>query len=141
MNHGPSTAAGTTGTPAGGILVYDGDCGFCTATANLARRLLPERVDVQPWQALDLEPLGLTVEQVTTAAYFVDPDGRLHAGHAAIGRGIEAISPLLRPIGFLLRVPPLSWLAAPIYKAIANNRHRLPGSTCAIPDRRDRTDP
>jgi hypothetical protein len=43
-----------------------------------------------------------------------------------------------RPVGALILLPPISWLAAGVYRLIANNRYRLPGGTpaCAVPQAR-----
>ncbi len=113
------------------LLVFDGDCGFCTSSAMLGRRFLPAEVGVEPWQRLDLDDLGLTVEQVQQAAYFVDADGAVFGGHAAIGRAMEFMNRPLAAIGWLIRRPPVSFVARPVYRIVANNRHRLPGSTDA----------
>lgn len=110
-------------------LVYDGDCGFCTASAKWIERRLDPDVRVEMWQALDLDALGLTTDDVTTAAYFVDADGSLHRGHAGIGRALQHMAAPFRPIGWLMQRPPISWLAAPVYRLVARYRHRLPGAT------------
>ncbi len=135
----PTTAASRTAAEAdvlnhhrrasGGVLIFDGDCGFCTASANRARGILPGTVSVAPWQSLDLDQLGLTVAQVSSAAYFVDESGAQFRGHAAVGRALEIGTRPLRPIGWLLRRPPVAWLAAPLYGLISKYRYRLPGST------------
>ena len=43
-----------------------------------------------------------------------------------------------RPLGALMLVPPISWLAEAVYRIISANRYRLPGATpaCAVPARR-----
>jgi predicted DCC family thiol-disulfide oxidoreductase YuxK len=115
------------------MLIYDGDCGFCTATARwLDRRVGPD-TDVEPWQALDLSEYELTANDVASAAYWVEPSGELQRGHHAVASSLIAVGGLWRPLGRLLRTPPVSWLAALGYTVVAANRHRLPGSTCAIP--------
>lgn len=113
------------------ILIFDGDCGFCTTTAGWIERRLPEPVRVSPWQILDLEELGLTENDVTTAAYWIDGEGRAHRGHLAIGRSLVAAGGFWRLVGHLLLRPPVSWLARPVYSWVAANRHRLPGATDA----------
>lgn len=110
-------------------LVYDGDCGFCTTTAKWIERRLDPDVRVEMWQALDLDAIGLTVDDVTTAAYFVDSDGSLHRGHAGIGRALQYMAAPFRPLGWLMQRPPISWIAAPVYRLVATYRHRLPGAT------------
>ncbi len=112
-------------------LVYDGDCGFCTTSAKWIERRLGDDVRVEMWQALDLESMGLTNDDVTTAAYFVDPDGTLHRGHAGIGRALEHMALPFRPLGWLMQRPPIGWIAAPIYRLVAKYRYRLPGATVA----------
>ena len=114
-----------------GTLVYDGDCGFCTTSAKWIEGHLGDDVQVEMWQALDLESMGLTTDDVTTAAYFVDPDGTLHRGHAGIGRSLEQMSLPFRAVGWAMQRPPVSWIAAPVYTLVAKYRYRLPGATDA----------
>lgn len=112
-------------------LVYDGDCGFCTTSAKWIERRLDAGVRVEPWQTLDLEALGLTIDNVTSAAYFVDEDGSLHRGHDGIGRSLEYTTPAFRLAGRAMQHPPVAWLAAPVYRLVAKYRYRLPGATDA----------
>jgi len=111
------------------LLVFDGDCGFCTASARWIQRRLPHHVRVEPWQSLDLDGLHLTERDVTTAAWWVEASGVNHRGHAAIGRALIAAGGVWRIIGGLMVTPPVSWVARPAYWLIARNRHRLPGAT------------
>jgi len=114
-----------------GLLIYDGDCGFCTTTANYARRLLPDDVAVEPWQSLDLELYDLTMADVLSAAYFVDQEGTKHRGHMAVGVALGRMPVPFHPAGWLIRNPPVSWLAAVIYDLVARYRFKLPG-TCSL---------
>ena len=69
------------------MLIYDGDCGFCTMCARWIERRLRIPISVVPWQEIhDLGQLELTRADVTTAAYHVDPYGRLARGHLAIAQ-------------------------------------------------------
>ena len=114
------------------LLVFDGDCGFCTASARWIEARLPsDGPQVEPWQSLELDELGLTEIDVTTAAWWIDDDGARHRGHAAIGRSLMAAGGLWGLVGRLMLVPPVSWLAAAVYAVVARNRHRLPGATDA----------
>lgn len=115
------------------ILVFDGDCGFCTSAA----RWIAARSDVvtEPWQRADLDARGLRLEQVQAAVWFVD-------GHARLG-GADAIAAALRRarrrgwrmLGFALAWPFVRPLAALGYRLVARYRHLLPGGTpeCAMP--------
>ena len=114
------------------MLIYDGDCVFCTRCAVWAEQRLPEGAEVVAWQAVpDLGRYGLTVDDVTSAAYWVDRSGKAHRGHRAAARTLLAIGGAWRLLGALLLVPPISWLAAGLYELIARNRHRMPGGSPA----------
>jgi predicted DCC family thiol-disulfide oxidoreductase YuxK len=113
--------------------VYDADCAFCTRSAQFARRWVDRRgrYAVRPWQQLDLGALGLTAEQCVRAAQFVTATGEVRAGHRAVASALVHGAPPLRPLGSLLLVPGVSWLAARLYAAVAAHRHDLPGGTAA----------
>jgi len=117
------------------VLVYDGDCGFCTRTAEWAEARLPADTTVQPYQWLDLEPLGLTPEDGQRAAWWIDDRGRCHRGHRAAGHALVAMGGLWRVPGALFLIPPISWVAAGIYALVARFRYKLPGGTpaCRLP--------
>jgi predicted DCC family thiol-disulfide oxidoreductase YuxK len=90
---------------------------------------------VEPWQRIDLDALGLTEADVTTAAYWVNERGRTFRGHRSIGKALMAAGGVWKPVGALILLPPFSWLAALLYAIVAKNRHRLPGGTpaCKLP--------
>lgn len=126
------------------VFLYDGDCGFCSASARVIMRQLDRagrsgRPPVLPWQHVDLVALGLTEAECEQAVQWVADPGTPHrvalAGPAAIGAVLRYGGPLWRSAGWVLRqgwVSPLAW---PIYRLIARHRDRLPGGTaaCALP--------
>jgi predicted DCC family thiol-disulfide oxidoreductase YuxK len=113
------------------MLIFDGDCSFCTTSAMWIEHRLPSGARVEPWQRLDLDAFGLTEADVTTAAYWVDERGRTYRGHRSIGKALMAAGGGWKPVGALVLIPPFSWLAALLYVVVAKNRHRLPGGTPA----------
>jgi len=119
------------------LLVFDGDCGFCTTSARWIERRLPETVDVAPWQDLELDGIGLTRDDVVSAAWWIDDSGRCHRGHMAVGHSLRAAGGLWGLLGRLIITPPVSWAARPAYWLVARYRYRLPGATdaCRLPDR------
>ena len=121
--------------PKGPMLIFDGDCSFCTSSAHWIRHRLPDTAQVEPWQRLDLDAYGLTQRDVTTAAYWVDERGTQYRGHRSIGKALVAAGGIWKPVGALILLPPISWLAALGYAIVARNRSRLPGGTpeCKIP--------
>ncbi len=114
-------------------LIYDGDCGFCTQTAAWMR---DRGTAITSWQSIpDLAALGLSEADVTTAAYWIDESGAAHRGHLGIGRALVASNKPWPLVGKAILTPPIRWIAGPIYRLIAKNRFRLPGSTdaCRLP--------
>ncbi|MEO0493614.1 MAG: DCC1-like thiol-disulfide oxidoreductase family protein [Actinomycetota bacterium] len=111
------------------LLIFDGDCGFCTSSAGWIERRLPDDVRVAPWQILELDEYGLTEDDVTTAAYWVDEAGTNYRGHLGIGKSLIAAGGIWTVPGHLIVRPPVSWLAKPIYGWIAKNRHLMPGAS------------
>jgi predicted DCC family thiol-disulfide oxidoreductase YuxK len=124
-----------TGQP---VLVYDGDCGFCTTSVRFAERRIGVRARVTPWQFADLAALGTTRERAGHEVLWIE-DGRAYGGAQAVAKLLIAAGPPWSLPGVLLRVPPLRWAAHWVYRLVAAGRHRLPGGTpaCSLPaDRR-----
>ena len=115
------------------VLVFDGDCAFCTTSARFAKRWVVREgsVSVMPWQRLDLDRLGLTEDQCMAAVQWVGEDGQVAKGHAAIAATLRAGHLVWRPVGALLTAPGLSWLAAKVYAWLAAHRYQMPGGTAA----------
>ncbi|MFD5098540.1 thiol-disulfide oxidoreductase DCC family protein [Streptomyces albidochromogenes] len=121
------------------VLVYDGDCAFCTTSANLAERWVRPRCAMTPWQFADLGALGVTRRRAEYEALWVTPTGAVHGGAQAVARLLLSAGRGWAVLGALLTLPPLSWAAHAVYRLVANNRGRLPGGSpaCALPpDRR-----
>lgn len=127
------------------ILVFDGDCGFCTSCARFFVRWLARaragpaepsagrsvEPSVAPYQRLDLAELGLTADRCRVAVQWVGVDGRVASGHRAIAAALRAGHPVWRPLGALLVAPGFSWLAGRLYSWVAAHRDALPGGTPA----------
>jgi predicted DCC family thiol-disulfide oxidoreductase YuxK len=124
-----------------GVLIYDGDCGFCTTCAHWIEGHWPtDGPTAVPWQRLgaQLSELGLNEHQVAEAAWWVDDFGTA-SGEIAIAKALAATrTPLWRSVGRTLERPAISQAAAPIYRLVVRHRHRLPGAseTCRVEDHR-----
>jgi predicted DCC family thiol-disulfide oxidoreductase YuxK len=116
------------------VLVYDGDCSFCTASAEWVAARWEGPASAVAWQSLapgELERLGLSIDDVRTAAWWIDETGRRSRGHLAIVQALAATSGWSAVCGRLLLIPPFRWLGAAVYPVLARWRHRLPGGTPA----------
>ena len=117
------------------ILLYDGDCGFCTTSARFIERRIPTGAEITPYQFADLQALGTTAERTAHEVVWVARTGRTYGGAQAIARLLMDAGGLWRILGAIGTLPPISWLAAGVYRLVSKNRHRLPGGTpaCALP--------
>lgn len=121
--------------------LYDGDCAFCTTCAGFIARRIPTTARVVPWQFSDLDALGVTQTEAEEAVIWVAPDGPTAAGPVAIARLLVDAGSYWRPLGWVLGLAPVRWVAWPVYRLISRNRHRMPGGTaaCSLPQaERDR---
>ena len=116
------------------VLIFDGDCGFCTRSVNVFKRL-PVDAEVTAYQFADLEAYGTTEERASHEVLWVDHSGRIHGGAQAIARLLLSAGGIYAVAGMLMRTPPLRWIAAGVYRLVANNRQKMPGGTaaCALP--------
>jgi DCC1-like thiol-disulfide oxidoreductase len=133
------------GSAARPLVVFDGDCAFCTSSIHWLAGIFPGAFDTVPYQRADLTALGLTAAQCDAEVqWLADPtrpgDHELHrSGAPAVAALLDAggrrrrgaLGRLARVAGTLAAHPPVSWLAYAIYLAVAANRSRLPGGTPA----------
>jgi predicted DCC family thiol-disulfide oxidoreductase YuxK len=126
------------------VLLYDGDCAFCTSVVNTIVRYLRPPVHFLPWQHVDLDRYGVPQADAVDAVQWVGSDGRRFGGAQAFAAVLCATGGSWWPVGAALRLPVARQLAAVGYRLIAANRHRLPGGTpaCALPpSARDNDEP
>lgn len=117
------------------VFIYDGDCAFCSSCANFIERRIPTTAAVAPWQFTDLESLGVTQAEAEEAVVWVAADRPPVGGPVAIARLLVDAGSFWRPLGRVLGLAPVLWVAWPVYRLIARNRHRMPGGTaaCSLP--------
>lgn len=117
-----------------GLLLFDGDCGFCTWSVGWAQRWVRPKARFQPWQRADIDAFGITADACTEAVQFVHPDGHVDSGGRAVCallRSGRAPWPLMSRCG---SAPGVRTLVDVAYRLVARHRHRLPGATpaCAV---------
>ena len=117
------------------VLIFDGDCGFCTTTANRIKDESTTPIEIRPWQWTELGEFGLT-EAEASAKVQMFVDGKVYAGHAAFAKILRLQKQWwFKLLGAFLVIPPFSWGARVGYFYVAKYRHKLPGGTpaCALP--------
>jgi predicted DCC family thiol-disulfide oxidoreductase YuxK len=117
------------------ILIFDGDCGFCTTTANWIHKNSLITIEVQPYQWAKLEDFGLTAEEAADKVQLV-AEGKVFAGHHCMAK-LLLMQPnvLLKFLGAVMVAPGVDPISAKFYDWVAANRHKLPGGTpaCKMP--------
>ena len=125
----PPTAA--SGRP---LLIFDGDCGFCTTSARAGQRWLG-LAHVEPWQFLDLDALPVSEAQCREAVQWIAADGTVASAHEAVIASMRHAGGVWAVPGRVLALPGVRRLAGVVYRTVARNRYRLPGGTpaCRLP--------
>lgn len=129
----------TAGTP---VLVFDGDCAFCTSSLHFGERLLgTDGWASIPFQFADMDALAAftagaaNAERAQREVLWITPTGRVHGGADAVAKVLLRTRRLPWVLlGGIALLPGVRVLMAGLYRLIAANRHRLPGGTpaCAI---------
>ncbi|MCF2529015.1 thiol-disulfide oxidoreductase DCC family protein [Yinghuangia soli] len=117
------------------VLVYDGDCGFCTKSVEVMERYIDPDVEVTAWQFADLDELGVTAERAMHEVLLVTPTGDVYGGAEAVAKLLSYERGVWTVPGAFMQIPPVNAVAAKVYRLIADNRYNLPGGTpaCALP--------
>lgn len=119
------------------LVITDADCGFCQNSIQFCARHFKGTWINVPNNTVDSSQFGLSDHQITTASWWVESvDGRIRVFGGAKNFGAMMINAgtWRVPIGVLAFIPPFSWIAAGLYRFIAANRGRFPGSTpsCSV---------
>lgn len=106
------------------ILITDGNCAFCQRTANKLVGIVPTG-----WMNIPNTELtntyGLTQEQLAHSVWLIeqpDADPKRYSGAKAVGKILRMRGGLWGALGWLTFIPPASWIAAGMYRLVANNR-------------------
>lgn len=109
----------------GGTLIYDGECGFCTASARWCRaRFGPDHTIAasQDFDDTQLAAMELTRPQVDSAAWWFEPPGPPAGGAEAISRALIAMGGVNAAVGRLIWLPGVRAASKAVYRWVAENR-------------------
>ena len=114
--------------PRRGILLYDGQCGFCLESVKWLRRLdrfgWVELRDVHTEANLATLHPDLTPERCRSEMVLIEPAGRLSGGFGAFRRLCLRL-PLLMGLAPLLYLPGMGWVGTRVYRWVARRRYLL----------------
>jgi predicted DCC family thiol-disulfide oxidoreductase YuxK len=119
------------------LLVFDGDCAFCSSAVEVLRDRVRSDIDYLPWQHLDLAELGLTEDACRHAVQWLPADGAPTSGGRAVSDLLRGAGQPWSTLGRVGGLPGVRAVVELAYRAVAANRHRLPGGTpaCQLPPR------
>lgn len=127
------------------LVLYDDECPLCTFQMKVLTWLdwlnVAALVPLNSERAKEVAP-QLDRETLRAAMHVVTKGGAIHRGARCI-RFLLLRMPLLVPLGLLLWMPGVIWIAEHVYQLIANNRlvlSRVFGckDACAIMPKRER---
>ncbi|MEU9074791.1 DUF393 domain-containing protein [Kitasatospora sp. NPDC004745] len=132
------------------VLVFDGDCSFCSSCVRWGERYLRQTLASGGWEAVpfqfaDLPALDaraggrgeLTAERAEREVLWLTPTGRVYGGAQAVARLLLRTGGAWAFLGAVLTLAPVRPVAGLAYRWVSRNRHRMPGGTaaCALPHR------
>jgi predicted DCC family thiol-disulfide oxidoreductase YuxK len=110
-------------------LLFDGDCGVCSWSAEMAKRIDRERrFIVEPYQIFDESELmrfGINYQKCSRALQVITRRGRVYAGAFGVNYFLWRRFPWSLLVLVSYAIPVLLLLEVIGYWIIANNRHRI----------------
>jgi predicted DCC family thiol-disulfide oxidoreductase YuxK len=108
------------------LLIYDGDCGYCTRWISRWRKWTEGRVIYAPTcEAASAYP-RIPAERFKESVVLVEPDGRVSFGAEAVARSLAVRAPGQVLLWIYERVPGAGGLAEAAYRFVARRRGRWP---------------
>lgn len=108
-------------------LLFDGDCGVCSWSAEIAKRM-NRRFIVEPYQTFDESELmrfGITYEKCSRALQIITRRGQVHAGAFGVNYFLWRCFPWSLLVFLIYAIPVLLLFEVIGYRVIADNRHRI----------------
>jgi predicted DCC family thiol-disulfide oxidoreductase YuxK len=116
------------------ILILDGTCGFCQQCALWIERRLRGPLTFRANQTVSDDELArwsLTRQNLVEAVCVVD-GATTYQGSRAVAAALRQCRAGWPLLGRFIAFPGITIASEAIYRTVARNRHRLPGSTCGI---------
>ncbi len=111
------------------LVIYDGDCAFCSTAARFAQQRVAPSLSYSPYQFTELAKYGITIQQAQSSLKFVTDSGEVLSAHLAVSQIMRSGNKFWQLLGILVDLPMIRSLAALGYKLTAKYRHKLPGGT------------
>jgi len=110
-------------------MLFDGECGICTAFSERARRIDHwHRFRLEPYQSFsqaELNMYGLSREKCARKVYVISRRGRLYSGAIAINFFFWHYMPWRLFVLLMYLIPIFLLFEILVYTLVAKHRHRL----------------
>jgi predicted DCC family thiol-disulfide oxidoreductase YuxK len=122
-------------------LLFDGDCGVCSWSAEVAKRMDGGReFIIEPYQTFeesDLMRFGIDYEKCSRALQVITRKGHVHAGAFGVNCFLWRRFPWSLAVFLVYAIPVLLLFEVIGYRIVAKNRHRISqwfglGSYCGV---------
>lgn len=115
---------------AAGTLFFDGACGMCTRSRDLLLSWnRTGNVQTEPLQSPGTaERLGITPARLLESVRWLDSSGTVYSGAEAANAAVSAAVGTRIPLA-IYRIPGMRFVEEAIYRWVAANRYRFPGTT------------
>ncbi len=111
------------------LLLYDGHCRLCSASARSLMRWADGALTLQSFRDLDVAAeYGLTLEACERAIHLVRSDGVIEHGVGALLGAVR--HRWFAPLFSWVRLPGIWFIADRVYALVSKWRFRLAGTTC-----------
>jgi predicted DCC family thiol-disulfide oxidoreductase YuxK len=108
-------------------LLFDGDCGICTRSAEIARGM-DDRFIIEPYQVfpeIELKIFGITYAKCAKNLQAITRKGRVYSGAFAVNYFLWQHFPWSLLVVLIYAVPVLLLIEIAGYRLIEKNRYRL----------------
>jgi len=109
------------------VLVFDGECRFCTACVGFLVRRTRRPLETIAYQDANLAALGLTRARCEEAVQWVSADGDNVSAHVAVAKALMHARLPWSMVGRLILLPGMRAIADRVYRTVATRRR------CAAP--------
>jgi predicted DCC family thiol-disulfide oxidoreductase YuxK len=117
-------------TTAVGTLFFDGACGMCTRSRDLLLRMdRTGNLRTEPLQSSGAaERLGIAPTSLLESVRWLDSSGAVYSGAEAANAAFSAAISTRIPLA-IYRIPGIRFIEEAVYRWVAANRYRFPGTT------------
>jgi predicted DCC family thiol-disulfide oxidoreductase YuxK len=113
-----------------GTLFFDGACGMCTRSRDLLLKM--DRTGNLQTEALQspaaARRLGIAPANLLESVRWLDSSGAVYSGAEAANAAVSAAIGTRIPLA-VYRIPGVGFIEEAIYRWVAANRYRFPGTT------------